>query len=70
MSLAHVLMANPFAAILEQARHVFIDPSYPSAASAIGGATLLLIPIGIGLAMLVGGFLLFDRRAPQVAEQL
>ncbi len=70
ISLAHVLMANPFAAILEQARHVFIDHSYPSAASAIGGSTLLLIPIGIGVAALVGGFLLFDREAPRVAEQL
>jgi ABC-2 type transport system permease protein len=70
ISLAHVLMANPFAAILEQARHVFIDHSYPSAASAIGGGGLILIPIGIGVATLVGGFLLFDRQAPRVAEQL
>jgi ABC-2 type transport system permease protein len=70
IDLAHVLMANPFAAILEQARHVFIDHRYPSAASAIGGSALLLIPIGIGLAAVVGGFLLFDHRAPRVAEQL
>lgn len=70
VSLSHVLMANPFAAILEQARHVFIDPSYPTAASAIGGVGLLMIPIGLGLASVVGGFLLFDRRAPRVAEQL
>ncbi len=70
VSLAHVLMANPFAAILEQARHVFIDPRYPTAASAIGGAGLLSIPIGLGLSTVIGGFLLFDRRAPKVAEQL
>jgi ABC-2 type transport system permease protein len=66
----HVLMANPFAALLEQARHVFISHRYPSAASAIGGGHLVLIPIGIGVAALVGGFVLFDRRAPRVAEQL
>lgn len=70
VDLGHVLMANPFAAILEQARHVFVSHSYPTAASAIGGYGLLMIPIGIGLAALVGGFLLFDREAPRVAEQL
>ncbi len=70
IDLAHVLMANPFAAILEQARHVFIDHSYPTAASAIGGSTLLLIPIGIGVAAVVGGFVIFDRQAPRVAELL
>lgn len=70
IDLGHVLMANPFAAILEQARHVFVSHSYPTAAGAIGGYGLLMIPIGIGLAALVGGFLLFDREAPRVAEQL
>jgi ABC-2 type transport system permease protein len=70
INLSHVLMANPFAAILQEARHVFIDPAYPTAASAIGGTTLLMIPVGLGVATLVGGFLLFKRRAPLVAEQL
>jgi ABC-2 type transport system permease protein len=70
VNLSHVLMANPFAAILQQARHVFIDHSYPTAASAIGGGWLILIPIGIGVATLIGGFAMFDRRAPKVAEQL
>ena len=70
VDLAHLLLINPFAALLEQARHVFISPSYPSAASAIGGTAMLLIPIGIGVIALVGGFLLFDRQAPRVAEQL
>ncbi len=70
IDISHVLMANPFAAILEQARHVFIDHSYPTAASAIGGGALILIPIGIGVVTIIGGFLLFDRRAPKVAEQL
>jgi ABC-2 type transport system permease protein len=70
VSIAHVLMANPFAAILQEARHVFINHRYPSAATAIGGHGLILIPIGIGVAALVGGFLLFDHEAPRVAEQL
>ena len=70
INLSHVLMANPFAALLQQSRHAFIDHSYPTAASAIGGSTLLMIPIGIGVVALIGGFLLFDREAPWVAEQL
>jgi len=70
IDLAHVLMANPFAALLEQTRHALIDPSYPSAVSAIGGNALLLIPIGIAVLAVLGGFLLFDREAPKIAELL
>ena len=70
VNLAHVLLANPFAAILQEARHVFIDPGYATASSAIGGTGLLLVPLGLSAIALVGGFLLFDREAPRVAEQL
>lgn len=70
VNLSHVLMANPFAALLQQARHSLIDPRYPTAAHQIGGVGLLLIPIAIGVATFVGGFFLFDREAPRVAEQL
>jgi ABC-2 type transport system permease protein len=70
VNLAHVMMANPFVAILEQARHAVIDPSYPSAAGAIGGGAMILIPIGVMLMLLVVGFLMFDRQAPRIAEQL
>jgi ABC-2 type transport system permease protein len=70
INLAHVLMANPFAAILEQARHAFVSSAYPSAASAMGGGAMILIPIGITVAAFVVGFLVFDRQAPRVAEQL
>jgi ABC-2 type transport system permease protein len=70
VNLSHVLMANPFAALLQQARHVLIDPRYPTAAQAIGGDGLLLIPIGIGVVTLIAGFFVFKRRAPLVAEQL
>lgn len=70
IDLSHVLLANPFAAILEQARHVFIDPRYPSATAAMGGGALILIPVGIGLAAIVGGYVIFNREAPRVAEQL
>lgn len=70
VNLSHILMANPFAAILEQARHAFISAEFPTASAAIGGGALILIPIGIVIAALVAGFLVFDRQAPYVAEQL
>jgi ABC-2 type transport system permease protein len=70
INLSHVLMANPFAAILQQARHAFISPEFPTASEAIGGGAMILIPIGIALAALVIGFIVFDRQAPYVAEQL
>jgi ABC-type polysaccharide/polyol phosphate transport system ATPase subunit/ABC-type polysaccharide/polyol phosphate export permease len=48
--LAHVLMANPLAAIIVQARHA-LGLGSPSAAEAIGGAQWLLIPALIALAL-------------------
>lgn len=70
VSLARVLMANPFAAILEQARHAFISPRWPSAMTAMGGGAMILIPIGIALVVLLAGYVIFDRQARYVAEQL
>jgi ABC-2 type transport system permease protein len=65
-----LLMMNPFAAILQQARHAMIDPSHPSAADAAGGLEYLLIPLAIGLLICVIGGQLFRKRAPRVAEEL
>jgi ABC-2 type transport system permease protein len=56
--------------IVEQARHAIIDPTAPSAAEAIGGAVWLLIPFGITVAVCVLGFVIFDREAPHIAEEL
>jgi ABC-2 type transport system permease protein len=69
-TLATLLMCNPFAVILQQARHALIAPSHPSAAEAIGDPALLLIPIGIAVAVVVAGFLRFRRTAPRIAEAL
>jgi ABC-2 type transport system permease protein len=65
-----IVMCNPLSGVLTQARHAVIDPHAPSAASAIGGAVRLAIPIGIVLATFVVGFWLFNREAPRIAEQL
>jgi ABC-2 type transport system permease protein len=69
-TLATLLMCNPFAAILQQARHALVAPSHPSAAEAIGDPALLLIPLAIAVALIVAGFARFRRTAPRIAEAL
>ena len=66
---AKLLLLNPFAAILQQARHALVAPSHPSAADVLG-VPLGLAPIAIGLGLLVLGYAVFSRRAPHIAEQL
>ena len=69
-TLATLVMCNPFAVILQQARYALIAPSHPSAAEAIGDPVLLLIPFAICVAIAVTGFLHFKRTAPRIAEAL
>jgi len=68
--LARVMLFNPFAAILQQARHAVISPSHPSAAEAMGGAVWLLVPTAIAVVLIALGLRAFVRRAPHIAEQL
>jgi ABC-2 type transport system permease protein len=65
-----LITLNPFAAVVQQARHALIDPTAPSAAAAAGGWGHLAVTGVITLVFLVGGFLVFHRRAPYVAEEL
>jgi ABC-2 type transport system permease protein len=69
-TLAHLVMLNPFATILQQARYAIFGQGHPSAAQAIGGTVQLLAPLAIALAILAGGYLVFSRRAPRVVEEL
>jgi len=67
---AHLLMLNPLAALIQEARHAIVGPSQPSAAEAIGGAPRLLIPLGIVLVTFVFGIWIFKKMAPKIAEEL
>jgi ABC-2 type transport system permease protein len=67
-TLAHVILLNPFAALLQQARHALIAPSHPGTETVLGW--LVVLPIVIGLVVFLLGFLAFDRAAPGVAERL
>jgi ABC-2 type transport system permease protein len=69
-TLATVLMCNPFAVILQQARHALIAPSHPSAAEAIGDPALLAIPLAIWALVIYAGYRRFSRSAPKIAEEL
>jgi ABC-2 type transport system permease protein len=64
------IMFNPFAAVLQQARHAVIDPSHEDPVSVFGDPLLVLVPIGITVAVLVVGFMVFNRLAPHIAEEL
>jgi ABC-2 type transport system permease protein len=65
-----MILLNPLATILVQARHWLIDQSAPTAASVAGGAVYLLIPAGIILGVFLLGFWVFNREAPRIAEEL
>jgi ABC-2 type transport system permease protein len=67
---AKALMLNPFAAILQQARHAVVDPEYVTASSAIGPTWRLIIPLGIVLGVFAVGYAVFRRAAPRLAEDL
>jgi ABC-2 type transport system permease protein len=65
-----LIMYNPLAVVVQQMRHSVFDPSAPSAADAIGGYAQLCVPIGLTIALLFLGFWVFNRTAPEVAENL
>ena len=69
-SVRELMMMNPLATIIEQARYAVIDQSGPSAAAAIGGDARLLIPLGITVALFVIAVSVYRRAAPTLAERL
>jgi ABC-2 type transport system permease protein len=69
-TIAHLMMINPFAAIVQQSRYAILGAGHPSAAEAIGGTLRLAAPLAVAVAILVVGWLVFSRRAPRIAEEL
>jgi ABC-2 type transport system permease protein len=68
--LQRVFMLNPLAVLMTQMRHALIDPSAPSAATAIGGYGWLMIPGAIVIGVLALSLYLHRRTAPRIAEQV
>src|SRR3954451_7858590 len=69
-TLAHVMLDNPFAALLQQSRRALIGPSHLSLEQAIGGWVNVLEPVAVGVLVTVVGLAIFARRAPRMAEEL
>lgn len=63
-----LLLGNPIASTLTEARHAVIDPSAPSAAAVLGDPLLLAVPIAIALGAVALGAVVFRRESLRAAE--
>ncbi len=68
-TLARYYLFNPLAAVMQEARHWMVGGS-PGIAYWMGGHIWLLVPIAIVVGILILGFVVFARMAPQIAEEL
>ncbi len=71
--IGHLLMTNPIAALIAQARHALVGGAEgvnPSAAFALGGWEYALIPLGIILVVFALGVVVFNHEAPRISENL
>jgi ABC-2 type transport system permease protein len=69
-TLVHLYMLNPIATALQQFRHAMINHATPSVGQIFAHQVAVLAPIGIAVGILVLGFVVFNRTAPHVAEDL
>jgi ABC-2 type transport system permease protein len=69
-SVVRLMMLNPFAAMLQQARYAFVDASHPSLGASMGGTLWIALPLLVTVVVCVGGYVVFSRAAPRVAEEL
>jgi ABC-2 type transport system permease protein len=65
-----LLLCNPLGTVIQQLRHSVFDPNAPNAVDAIGGWGMFMIPVGIVVGTFVLGLWVFNRMAPEVAEEL
>ena len=69
-TLLHVYMLSPLATVFQQFRHAIINHATPAVSTVLGGKVVLLAPIGLVVGIFVLGFVVFNRAAPYVAENL
>jgi ABC-2 type transport system permease protein len=69
-TLVHLYMSNPLAVVLQQFRHAMVNHAAISSGNALGGPIRLVVPIAIVAAIFATGFVVFNRTAPRVAEDL
>ena len=68
--LGRILLANPLAAVVQEARHLIVGSSFVSAGDGIGGSGWLLIPGALIVSAFLLGLWVFNREAPRIAEEL
>ena len=69
-SLLHVYMLNPLAVIFQQFRHAMITNATPSAGEVLGSWSALFGALAIVVAIFIVGFVVFNRAAARIAENL
>ncbi len=69
-TIGQILLANPLATVVQEARHLVVNPAYLSAGDAIGDPATLLVPLGIVIATFLLGLWVFNREAPRIAEEM
>ena len=69
-TLQKLLLISPFACLVEQLRHAVSTESAPTVLEVFGNPLLLALPVSLAIALCVIAFIVFDRMAPKVAEEL
>ena len=70
ISWLHIYMLNPLAVIFQQFRHAMITSATPSAGEVLGSWSALFGALAIVVAIFVVGFVVFNRAAARIAENL
>lgn len=68
-TLVKLYMLNPLATVLQQFRHAMVNHASPAASDVLGYGGILGI-VALALAFFALGFVVFNRTAPYVAENL
>lgn len=67
---ARLMLVNPLAAAIQQARHALVDVAYESPGQIFGTTAGDLIPVGVSALVFLIGAWVFHRAAPRIAEEL
>ena len=70
IEVARLMLVNPVATAIQQARHAMVDTSYEGVGQIFGTSAGFLIPISVAVITFVAGLFVFNRAAPHIAEQL
>jgi ABC-2 type transport system permease protein len=66
----HLYLLSPLSSMFQQFRHAVINHGAPGAGAGLGGTLGLLEPVGLVVVVFALGFYVFNRAAPNVAENL